>query len=95
MAYTKREEEIKDIIREYYDSDISGNDIKRLWFVLREVSHAYVNVPVELLKPYLGQKWGYAIGHVVAYGGYLAGAYAVSAITVVLNDAVFSLVGML
>jgi hypothetical protein len=94
MSYTDREEEIKDIIREYYDSSVKGSDLKRLWFVFREVTHAYVNIPVEMLKPYLGQKWGYAVGHVIAYSGYLVGAYAVSAITVFLNNAVFKLLGL-
>lgn len=94
MSYTDREEEIKDIIREYYDSSVKGSDLKRLWFVFREVTHAYVNIPVEMLKPYIGQKWGYFWGHVIAYSGYLVGAYVVSAITVLLNNAVFKLLGL-
>ncbi len=93
MSYTDREEEIKDIIREYYDSSVKGNDLKRLWFTLREVTHAYVNVTVEFLKPYLGQKWGYIVGHVVAYAGYLVGAYAASVITLLINNAVLTLLG--
>lgn len=94
MSYTDREEEIKDEIREYYDSSVKWNDLKRLWFVVREVSHAYVNVPVELLKPYLGQKWGYFWGHVIAYAGYLVIAYVASAATLLINNAVLKLLGL-
>lgn len=94
MSYTDREEEIKDEIREYYDSSVKWNDLKRLWFVVREVSHAYVNVPVELLKPALGQKWGYFWGHVIAYVGYLVIAYVASAATLLINNAIFKLLGL-
>jgi len=39
----------------------------RLFFTIREVSHAWVDIFVEAFKPTLGDRGGYLLGHLVAY----------------------------
>jgi len=44
-----------------------GRNRDRLFFTIREVSHAWVNIFVEAFKPALGNRRGYLLGHLVAY----------------------------
>jgi hypothetical protein len=61
-------EELKDAIREVFSDTSIKNAVFRLFFLIAELSHAYINIYKEIMAKVLGEELADELKYIVGYG---------------------------